>query len=496
MPNWFDVDKQGLAKLMDGKSKVFVIHELLQNAWDTNAGQVEVKLVKLEGTPKVRLTVHDDDPDGFQNFSHAWTLFAESTKKGDPEKRGLYNMGEKLVLALCYSASIKTTKGTVEFDDDGRHEYPRRKTEKGSVFEGVFRMNHEEYIECCMAVRKLIPPGCKTFFNGEMLEWRTPLVTFDATLPTTKSDEFGVIKPTRRKTTINIFEPLPGETPSIYEKGIPVVETGDKWHVDIQQRVPLNMNRDNVTPAFLKEVRTLVVNHMHHKLAKEDANTTFVNEALSDPDASPAAVETALTLKYGEKRAIFDPQDPEANMNLVSQGYTLIHGSQLTKDQWNNVKRFEVAKPAGQIAPTKKALFSPDGVDRWVKVENFTKAMHAVVEYTGDICRELTGGFVSVSILSDISAGYGACYGDQGFVFNLGRLGHKFFDECVSEGIMGNPSVFTPTVRLNQLIIHELGHHYEPNHLSESYHEKLCELGAKMTHLALAKPNKFSKEIK
>jgi hypothetical protein len=491
MPNWFDIDKQGLAKLMDGRPKSFIIAEMYQNTVDTNAKQVEMKLEKLPGSPKAKFTVIDDDPEGFQNFSHAWTMFATSTKIDDPTKRGIFCMGEKLVLALCYTASIKTTKGTVEFNDNNRENFPRRKTEKGSVFEGVIRLNQEEYDECCAYARKLIPPaGVNVYFNGEKLQHRTPLSTFEATLDTTKSNEDGVVTKTRRKTEVRIYEPLADEDPSIYEMGIPVVETGDKWHVDVQQRVPLNMNRDNVTPGFLKELRTLVVNHMHDKLTKEDANATFVNEALSDPDATPEAIQKAITLKYGEKRAIFDPTDPEANMNLTAQGYTLMHGSQLTKDQWNNVRKVEAAKPAGQIAPTKKALFSSDGEDRWVKPENYTTAIRAVVDYTETICGELTDSRVRVSVLNDITAFYGACYGSQGFVFNLGKLGHKFFDYCVTD------SNFHPSDRLNQLIIHELGHHYESNHLSERYHDKLCELGAKMTKLALINPNLFNRDVK
>jgi hypothetical protein len=31
--------------------------------------------------------------------------------------------------------------------------------------------------------------------------------------------------------------------------GIPVVETGDRWHVDVAQKVPLNFDRDNLPPA-------------------------------------------------------------------------------------------------------------------------------------------------------------------------------------------------------------------------------------------------------
>jgi hypothetical protein len=34
MKNWFEVDKQGLAKILERKGKEFVLFELVQNAWD------------------------------------------------------------------------------------------------------------------------------------------------------------------------------------------------------------------------------------------------------------------------------------------------------------------------------------------------------------------------------------------------------------------------------------------------------------------------------
>lgn len=483
MPNWFDIDKQGLAKLMDGRPKSFIIGEMYQNCVDTNAKQVEIRLEKLAGTPKAKLTVIDDDPEGFKNFSHAWTMFAESTKKGDPTKRGIYNMGEKLVLALCYTASIKTTKGTVEFNDDGRQEFPRRKTEKGSTFEGVFRLNQEEYDECCAFALKLIPPaGVNVYFNGSKLEHRTPLSAFEATLDTTKSnEETGVVSKTRRKTEVRVFEPKPGEVPSVYEMGIPVVETDDKWHVDIQQRVPLNMNRDNVLPAFLKEVRTLVVNHMHDKLDEADANATFVNEALSDPDASKEAVDKAMDLKYGKDRALFDQKDPEANANILARGGRIIYPSQLTKAQHENVRRYESARPAGVILPTQHALFAPGGKDCWVPKEKWTPAMRKVVDYSRELGQKLLDRSVNVDILSDVTEGYGACYGSQGLVFNLGRLSKAFFEDCATGA----------TDALNQLLIHEFSHEIESNHLSDKYHEASCKLGAKLARLALDNPRFF-----
>ena len=87
-------------------------------------------------------------------------------------------------------------------------------------------------------------------FNGDRLLPRKPLRTFEASLETLVADDQGVMRPRVRKTQVSIYEPLPGEVPSLYEMGLPVVETGDKWHVNISQKVPLNRDRDNVRPAY------------------------------------------------------------------------------------------------------------------------------------------------------------------------------------------------------------------------------------------------------
>lgn len=471
--NWFDVDRKGLAKLIERRGKIALILELVGNALDADGvTTVEILLTPAQGVPHVIVTVRDDAPDGFADLTHAWTLFAESNRKGYATKRGRFNLGEKLVLALCNEASIISTKGGVTFDGDGRHPMKSR-LPRGTEFQGIARITRAELTEINHGLRRLIvPTGVSIFVNNERLPSRTPLKTVEATLATEIADDEGNLKRSTRKTVVDIYEPLPGETAYLYEMGIPVVETGDRWHVDVQQKIPLNMDRDNVTPAYLRDIRTLVVNALHDKLSTEDANATFLNEALADENASPEAVAKALDLKYGEKRAIFDPSDAEANMNLTSQGYTLIKGAQLTKDQWANVKKHDAerTKPAGQIAPTKKALFSPDGVDRWVPREKWTASMVRVVNYTRDVATELLGAPVSVNIIADITQSYAACFGDLGFVFNLGRLGHKFFDAGITD-------------ELNALIIHELGHHRVANHLDDAYHAELCRLGARFAKL-------------
>lgn len=497
--NWFDVSRKGLAALVerrggsggddnDGSDKLALLVELVSNALDANGvTQVEIMLEPEEGVPHATVVVRDDSIEGFADIAHAWTLFAESSRKADPEARGRFAVGEKLVLALCTEASIISTKSAVLFDARGRSSM-RARRDRGTEFQGIMRITRAELAKVKAGLKKIIaPPGIAIVVNGEKLPARQILKTVETTLPTEIADEGGVLRRSARKTTVNIYDPLPGEEPMLYELGIPVVATGDKFHVDVQQKTVLNMDRDNVTPGYLRAIRTLVVNALHDQLTEDDGNATFVNEAIADKNATSQAVKKALDLKFTEKHAIRDPNDPEANNNLVAEGYTLISGSQLTKEQWDNVKRLPDETrplPSGQIRPTKKALFGPGGKDTWVPREKWTPTMHRVVEYAIDVCRELLGHDVRVGILSDITESWAACFGNQGLVFNLGRLGHDFFNEC-AQG---------PTDRLNQLLIHELGHGMPggDNHLAEAYHEGLCKLGAKLARLALTLPNLFA----
>lgn len=142
---WFSVSKDGLSKQAEEHSKGRLVGELIQNALD-EPGVITLALVP--GRPLADLTVEDDSPEGFRDLSHAYTLYAPSFKRGNPEQRGQFNIGEKFVLAVCESASICTTKGTVVFDPtEGRIEHPRQKRERGSVFQGRIKMTRHNPAE-------------------------------------------------------------------------------------------------------------------------------------------------------------------------------------------------------------------------------------------------------------------------------------------------------------------------------------------------------------
>jgi hypothetical protein len=84
---------------------------LIQNALDeVEVTKIDVTLALVPGRPLADLTVEDDSPEGFRDLAHAYTLFAESYKRSNPEQRGQFNLGEKMVLAACESASIIPAK--------------------------------------------------------------------------------------------------------------------------------------------------------------------------------------------------------------------------------------------------------------------------------------------------------------------------------------------------------------------------------------------------
>lgn len=479
--DWFTVDKAGLAKLLEKKGKAFAVFELIQNSWDTNAKRVTVSVEAVPGRALATLFVEDDHPEGFKNMAHAFTLFAESEKKGDPSKRGRFNLGEKLVLALCEKAEIISTKGSVYFTAEGRTE-GRKKLLAGSAFLGTIRMTREELAEVEKAIRTLLPPdGVETTFNGKLLEPRRTIRGFDTTLPTDIADEEGYLRKTQRKTQVTIHEVAEGEVPTLYEMGIPVVELsgGERWHVNIHQKVPLNVDRDNVTPAYLQTVRVLLANEVRDLLSKEDAKQVWVNAATEDERIAPEVVKTVMDQRFGKKRAIFDPSDPEANKALMHEGYTIIPGGSLSKGQWENVRSGGFASPSGQIKPT-GIQYDPNGrPERIIDPAKYTAGQRGLVEYAQDLARKLIGRDINARIVSEITEPHGAWFGGGSLTFNIGRLGKAWFEDPIGR-------------RHNELLLHEFAHAKVGDHFTREFSDEVGRLGAKLADLALMDPNFFT----
>ena len=480
MKNWFNVDKAGLGRQADQQGKGRLIGELVQNALDeVGVTTIAITLKEVAGRPLADLTVEDDSPEGFKDLSHAYTLFADSYKRSNPEQRGQFNFGEKLVLAICEHASISTTTGTVSFDpSEGRIEKPRQKRDRGSVFAGRIKLTREEQADVNAYLRSLIVPETVLVkFNGERLLSRKPIRTFEVSLETLVADSDGVMRSRIRKTQVGIYEAHLGETPSLYEMGLPIVETGDKWHINIEQKVPLNRDRDNVKPAFLQSVRIAVLNAAYDMLTPDDSTAGWVKLAGADQRCSDEAIKRLVRLRFGEKVASPDPSDTEAMKRFQSQGGVIVAG--LSKGEWSNVKRAGAVLPAGQICPTPKP-YSDDPNATSAEVipqDQWTPGMANIAEYAHFLAKELMGNDIAVRIVRTRN-NFIAAYGNRQLDLNLFHLGQQWFEQGATENV-------------DELLIHEFGHEYSSDHLSSEYYKALCRLGARMKKRALELPAEF-----
>lgn len=475
--NWFEVDKAGLAKLREGTPKAALLTELVQNAWDTNAARCDISLSCIQGT-RYELIVRDDDPEGFKDLSHAYTLFAESGKKDDVEKRGRFNLGEKLVLALCLEAKISSTKGSVFFNGTGRSVSTANgfRTESGSVFVGTIRMGKPEADGMLQEMRRLIPPAhCTTTYNGISIPVRTPLARFETVLPTVIGDHEGILRSSRRKCWVEVYAPLEGEAAAVYEMGIPVVETGDRFHYNVLQKVPLTFDRSSVTPAFLRDLREIVAENTLAHITAEDAQSTWVRVAAASPDASRDLVEKVFTARFGDKAVIYDPSDMEANKRAMNDGRTVVMGGHMSKEEWTNVRAAGIAAPAGKVYTDHKIETSPDGVP-WKMAKETTKGMEQVARFAKILARYCFGIEITVEFVSEPTMRHmAACYGSRTLRYNVGTLGYNAFANGLTQALL-------------DLTIHELAHEKALDHWSDAFYKACTFIGSKAAELALVSP--------
>jgi hypothetical protein len=257
------------------------------------------------------------------------------------------------------------------------------------------------------------------------------------------------------------------------------VETGDRWHVNVGQKLPLNLERDNVSPAYLRDVRVAVANATRDLLTVEDANASWGRDALADYQCEPETAKRLVELRFGDKAVINDPSDQEANSAAVAHGYTLVHGSQLNSSEWERVRESAAMLPAGRVFPTPKP-FSPDGSPlKTLDESDWTSGMRWFVDFAIAIAKAIIDKNITVLLANDRHWQPAGAFGPDGTLhINAAKLGHAWFDDTASESQL-------------DLLIHEFGHHVEGNHLSEKYHEALTKIGAKLARLAIERPEVF-----
>lgn len=461
---WFEVDRRGLADVAKRRGMAFIVTEPVQNAWDEDVKEVAITMYPVAGKPQVQLTVMDDSPDGFRDLTDSYMMFRQSYKLSNPEQRGRFNIGEKLLLAVAVDARVTSTTGSVIFGENGRTT-GRRRTEAGSILEATLKMTRDELDEAVVFAHTLIPPpGIVTTVNGATLPRREPLVEKERSLDTEIRGEEGGFRYTRRKTTVRVYPVLDGEEAHLYEMGIPVDTLECPWHVEIGQKIPLSIDRGSVRYGFQNSVQQIAAEIMAQEMDKEETCGSWVSKSLEFME-DEEAVRAIVKKRFG-KAVIYDPSSPESNKLALDAGYRVIHGGELSRLAWLTVKNADVLKPAGQVFDNGRVDMSEDGIPP-VPQSSWTDDMRHIAQYAGLFAEHVLGHGLQVVFYDDAALEFAAFCGSGTLAFNMGRSG------------IGAAVRNWDQLAIDELLIHECAHDKVSDHLTHAYHEECCRIGAK-----------------
>lgn len=474
--NWFEIDKKGLQQIQNDKNKFFIIKELVSNSFDEDINRCVLTL-DFDKNKELFVNVLDDSKDGFKDLKDSYTMFAPSYKKGIATKRGRFNVGEKFALSMFRTACITSTTGRVTFLEDGTRKKTYTKIDKGTLFMGKLpKINKSQYEDLINQSQNIIPPKDVEFLvNGKVID-RLPIYkSFIEELPSITKDDEGNLVKTKRKTEIELFKT---DVHFIYEMGIPVVSTDIGFSINVNQKIPLSKDRDNVSPSYLKKLKTYILNHTSSDLSEEETKSSWVQEALENADTH--AVKNVIDVRYGDDAVVFDVTDHEANKKAFADDKNVITGGSFNSQVWDNIRKTrddyeDFAKPSGSIGKYASPNMSGTRPAELLDKSKITKEMKQVISLAKKLHKQLFNQELNVEIFNEKGLGgnrllatYCKGYSGSDLSFYYKTLGKDWFN------LQNNK------VKIIELIIHEFGHFYSGDHLSERYYDGLCEIGAKL----------------
>lgn len=386
----FEVDVAGLAELEGGENAHRLAFEPVANVFDEFRGYsgedrkkpsyCAVTVAHSLNPRGVYLTVADDGP-GFANERDIWTFFGTTGKRSETGVSGRFNAGEKQLIALAREATIKTNSTTVEFKD-GKRDVTRHRSAvvEGTIIQALLPWSVEDSNTVRESLKRVIPPDYLIYsVDGDVIQRPVPNCTVAVSLPTVILLD-GVLRDTIRKTTVNVLFVESEDTPWLYELGIPVCsleDVGFPWSLDVQQKIPVPLSRDSVTPKYLFRLIGSVVEAaaMDGKklLSEEQQGAGFIREAL-EWVRNQDALKITVTSLFGEN-AVRQSSDGVANAQATLAGASVISGrlfSPATRARLD----------AGKVLPTSRDVYG--GSDK-------IREQSATIEEISDPCTSCGG---------------------------------------------------------------------------------------------------------
>jgi len=371
---------------------------------------------------------------------------------------------------------IETTTGGIHFID-GKRKRINKKREQGTVVTVRVNWSQADIEEIDQMIRLIIVPDDVTlnYLKSSPDEDESVIITrpgwIDSTESKLRTTLFidGAMRPTTRKTVVDVYE-LDEEqkTGWIHELGIPIQKIDCPYNVDVNQKVPMNTNRDTVSDYYLKDIYALTLNMTADRLEEDDISETWIHTATEDELASKQTIKTVHDKRY--HNSVLWSADTLANERAREDGKEIIHSRYLSKRE---KERFG---EVGLVSASVNYGLSPINADSIPK-DKWTLGMHKLTELTEWLSKELDGKSVSVRYIREKQIKHAASYGINTITYNLARFGKT--DPPYGEWVIGT-------------IIHELAHK-QGNHFEMRYINHLSRLAGRAVNIAINETKKLKK---
>ena len=440
----FEIDTEGFKIQMSEMEPYRIVQEIIANSFD-EPSVTEINCYLRHDRSYFTMSIQDNGK-GFRSIKDVFTLFRNSYKRKNVQQRGRFNLGEKEVMAVAYDGFIRSRDWKVEFYDNKRRETKNLDDNHGTTVEARFLWDSTQIDIIAKQLQKLIVPKKQTLeINGKPVEKKTIARTIKGKLWTVIEDDESK-QMVRRviETKVDVYEKDEDENAWIFEMGVPVQQLEKhlnvQWHVDVQQKIPLEIKRDVVSDTYLIDIYALLANKCFDLVPKESAGAKWINRSMSRIEAKPA--KDLLTKQYGTpKLYIPSTVDHEANESIGKVGGQSILPNTLDRDERKHLRDIGVVSLATEAFPS--------GLSKEYKEIEITPQIEKYFEIVKSVAYDLIGKQIRINVCdSDIT--HPAWYGGNLLTYNIRLLKGRnhFFDRFTEYGI--------------GLLVHELSHDKVP----------------------------------
>jgi len=332
---WLAVSTEGFSEQQRGRPLAHLVKELVQNALDSvgSAGRIDL-VVMPTGRRTASVRCADDGP-GAEDLTQLNVVFVTGKKDGVTQ-RGRMGRGFKELLSIATSARVRSRDQKLLFtvgDGGMRRVVHQHGMEWHHGFEAAMEIEHDEADKTLDGYFQsfLLPAGVTLTVNDSPVPVRPVHRAVDARLTTERFAKGRWEKPSLA-TRVHLVAVREGEAPLIHEMGIPVcaAEWSEPYHCDVQQRCPMNPNRDAVMSGYPARLHRACLPALLPEMTTERALAAWVGEAAQ---TAGDEVQKAVVVKaFGEGvvRAVPVTGKFDHNADAEELGSTVVHSAHMT----------------------------------------------------------------------------------------------------------------------------------------------------------------------